>query len=136
MQKLKVKIVEAIMLQYPNPNRPFDIYPGASSTYAIGVMLMQDRKVVSVFSQKLNEAQLKYTVTGQELLACIEACKHFNQIISGCKINIYTDHQNLTHEQMQHTNLRKQQAQIFLDAEYPPRFFSCQRHRQHGCRWS
>jgi len=64
MQKIKAKIAEAIMLQYPNPNRPFDIYPDASSKYAIGAMLMQDGKIVSTFSRKLNEAQLKYTVTG------------------------------------------------------------------------
>jgi hypothetical protein len=92
MQKIKPKIAESIMLEYPNPNRPFDIYPDTSSKYAIGAMLMQDGKIVSTFSRKLNEAQLKYTVTGQELLACVEACKHFDQIIRGCKINIYTDH--------------------------------------------
>ena len=110
------------MLQYPNPNRPFDIYPGASSKYAIGAMLMQDGKIVSTFSRKLNEAQLKYTVTGQELLACVEACKHFDQIIPGCEINIFTDHQNLTHDQTQHANLREQRARFFLDAEYQPKF--------------
>ena len=83
---------------------------------------MQYGKVVSTFSRKLNEAQLKYTVTGQKHLACVEACKHFNQIIQGCEINIYTDHQNLTHKQTQHANLLKQRAQIFLDAEYQPKF--------------
>ncbi len=72
--------------------------------------------------QKLKEAQLKYTVTGQELLACVEACKHFDQIICGCKIKIFTNHQNLTHDQTQHVNLREQRAQIFLDAEYQPKF--------------
>ena len=36
MQKIKAKIAESIMLKYPNPNRPFDIYPDASSKYAIG----------------------------------------------------------------------------------------------------
>jgi len=122
MQKIKAKIAEAIMLQYPNATRPFDIYPDASSKYAIGAMLMQDGKIVSTFSRKLNEAQLKYTVTGQELLACVEACKHFDQIIRGCEINIFTDHQNLTHDQTQHANLREQRARIFLDAEYQPKF--------------
>jgi hypothetical protein len=122
MQKIKAKIAESIMLEYPNPNRPFDIYPDARSKYAIGAMLMQNGKIVSTFSRKLNEAQLKYTVTGQELLACVEVCKHFGQIIQGCEINIYTDHQNLTHEQTQHTNLHEQQARIFLDAEYQPKF--------------
>ena len=64
-------------------------------------MLMQDEKIVSTFSRKLNEAQLKYTVTGQELLACVEACKHFDQIICGCEIKIFTDHQNLTNSEHQ-----------------------------------
>jgi hypothetical protein len=121
MQKLKANIAEAIMLEYPNPNHPFDIYPDASSMYAIGAMLIQDGKILNTFSRKLNEAQLKYTVTGQELLACIKACKHFNQTIRGCKINIYTDHQNLMHEQTQHANLREQRVRIFLDAEYQPK---------------
>jgi len=122
MQKIKGKIAEAIMLEYPNPNRSFDIYPDASSKYAIGAMLMQDGKIVSTFSRKLNKAQLKYTVTGQELPACAEACKHFDQIIRGCEIKIFTDHQNLTHDQTQHANLREQRAQFFLDAEYQPKF--------------
>jgi len=49
MQKIKAKIAEAIMLEYQNPNRPFDIYPNASSKYAIGAMLMQDRKSSVLF---------------------------------------------------------------------------------------
>ncbi len=81
MQKTKAKIAESIMLEYPNPNCAFDIYPDASSKYAIGAMLMQDGKIVSTFSRKLNETQLKYTVTGQEHLACVEACEHFDQSI-------------------------------------------------------
>jgi len=122
MQKRKAKIAEAIMLEYPTPNRPFDIYPDASSTYAICVILMQDGKIGSTFSRKLNEAQLKYTITGQELLACVEACKHFEQIIQGCEIRIHTDHQNLMYEQTQHANLGEQRATNFLDAEYQPKF--------------
>ncbi len=103
--KVKAVILESIMLEYPNPNCPFDIYPDASSTYAMGAVLVQDKKIVSTFSRKLNDAQLKYTVTGQELLAAVEACKHFAQIIQGCEIRIHTDHQNLTHDDTHHTNL-------------------------------
>jgi hypothetical protein len=40
--KLKAVVSEAILLTYPNPNRPFDIYPDASSTYAMGAVLAQD----------------------------------------------------------------------------------------------
>ncbi len=52
----------------------------------MGARLVQDDKVISTFSRKFNDAQIKYTVTGQELLAASEACKHFSQIIRGCEI--------------------------------------------------
>lgn len=67
---------------------------------------------------KFNDAQLKYTVTGQELLVAYEACQQFDQIIRGCKIRIHTDHQNLTHDGTVHVNLREQRTQILLDVEY------------------
>ena len=78
-EKVKAVILQAIMLTYPNPNHPLDIYQDASSTYAMGALLMQDGNVVSTFSCKFNEVQLKYTITGQELIAAVEACKHFAQ---------------------------------------------------------
>ncbi len=110
------------MLEYPNPNCPFDLYPDASSTYAMGAVLEQDGKIISTFSRKFTGAQLKYTVTGQELLAAVKACKHFFQIIRGCEIRIHTDHQNLTHDDTQHANLREMRARIFLDLEFAPSF--------------
>jgi hypothetical protein len=114
--------LEAIALEYPNPNHPFDIYPNTSSTYAMGAVLEHDGKIVSMFLQKLNNAQLKYTVTGQELVAAVEACKHFAQIIKGCNIWIHTDHQNLTHDDTCHVNLRELCTRIFLDAGFAPSF--------------
>ena len=42
------------MLEYPNPNRPFDLFPDVSSTYAMGAVLEQDGKIVSTFSRKFN----------------------------------------------------------------------------------
>ncbi len=121
-QRVKAAIAESIMLEYPNPNKPFDLYPDASSTHAMRAILCQDDKAVSTFSRKFNNAQLKYTATGQELLACVEACKHFAQIIRGCEVRIHTDHKNLTHNDTQHVNLREQRARIFLDAEFAPTF--------------
>lgn len=121
-EKIKAIVSESIMLTYPNPNRPFDLYPDASSKYAMGALLIQDDNVVSTFSRKFNEAQLKYTVTGQELLAAAEACKHFAPIIRGCDIRIHTDHLNLTHDDTVHANLREQRTRIFLDSEFAPLF--------------
>ncbi len=81
------------MLDSPHPE--LSIYPDASSTYAMGVLLEQYRKIVSTFSRKLNKAQLKYMVTSQELLAAVEACKLFAQINYSCEIWIHKDHQHL-----------------------------------------
>jgi hypothetical protein len=110
------------MLKYPNPNRPFDIYPNVSRMYAMAALLEQDRKIVSTFLQKLMNAQLKYMVTGQELLAAVMVCKHVAQIIRGCDIRIHTDHQNLTHNDTHHVNLRELHTRFFLDAEFAPTF--------------
>jgi hypothetical protein len=121
-EKVKAVISEEIMLKYPNPNRPFNIYPNASSNYTMGAVLEQDGKIVSTFSRKIINVLLKYTVTGQILLAAVKACKHFTQIIRRCKIRIHTDHQNLTHDNTCHKNLRERRARIFLDAKFAPTF--------------
>jgi hypothetical protein len=121
-EKLKAVVSEAILLTFPNPNRPFDLYPNASQKFPMGAVLAQDGKIVSTFSRKFNDVQLKYTVTGQELLAVVEACKHFEQIIQGCKLRIHTDHKNLTHNGTVHVNLKDQRAQNFLDLEFAPTF--------------
>jgi hypothetical protein len=49
----------------------------------MGAVLMLDDKIISTFLHKFTDTQLKYTVTGQELLVSVEACKHFAQIIRG-----------------------------------------------------
>ena len=74
----------------------------------MGAVLTQYGKIISTYSCQFTDAQLKYTVTGQELLAAVEACKHFAQIIRGCEIRIHMDHQNLTHNGTVHINLREQ----------------------------
>jgi hypothetical protein len=57
--RVKAIIAKAIMLEYPNPNHPFNLYPDASD-FAMGTVLAQDGKIISTFSRKLNDAQKKY----------------------------------------------------------------------------
>ncbi|KAL7488465.1 hypothetical protein ACHAW6_014046 [Cyclotella cf. meneghiniana] len=58
----------------------------------MGAILTQEingtEQVISTFSRKFNDAQLKYTVGEQELLAAHEACRFFHDIIFGCDILI------------------------------------------------
>ena len=88
----------------------------------MGALLVQVGNIVSTFSCKFNDAQLKYMVTRQELLATAKACKHFEQISCGCKIRIHTHHQKLMHIHMMHANLQEQQTCIFLNTEFVPTF--------------
>ncbi len=66
--------MEAIMLEYLNPNHPFNNYPDASSTHVMGAVLEQDGKIVSTFLRKFNNAQLnsftaKSILAGEKLVA-------------------------------------------------------------------
>jgi hypothetical protein len=73
---------------------------------------------VSTFSRKFNEAQLKYTVTEQELLAILESCKHFKSIIHGYNVTVHTDHKNLTYSPTQCANARVERLMILLNEEF------------------
>jgi hypothetical protein len=90
------------MLKYPDPNKPFHIYPDANNDHAMGAMLLQDGEVVSTWSRKFNDAQKKYNITKKEWLAAQQACRHFHPIIAGCDIMIHSDHMNLTHNGVHH----------------------------------
>jgi hypothetical protein len=55
-----------------------------------------DDRPITFFSRKLSDAQYKYTITKLELLAIVETLKEFNGMLWGPRINVYTDHKNLT----------------------------------------
>ena len=77
-------------MHLPDPNKRFIIYPDALQKYAMGIILTQEfdgtEQLISTFSCKFIEAQLKYTVGEQKLLATHEACRFFHDIIYGCDI--------------------------------------------------
>ena len=51
---------------------------------------------IAYWSRSLQSNQLKYTTTKKELLAIILCLKEYEQILYRAKIEIYTDHKNLT----------------------------------------
>ena len=117
------KVSESIMLAYPDPNWPFDIYPDANDDQAMGAMLVQDEKVISTFSRKFTEAQLKYNITKKEFLLALEACKYFHPIIYGCEIKIHSDHMNLQFKHTRHINGRVMRQHLELDQTYQAKIF-------------
>ncbi|XP_061366912.1 uncharacterized protein LOC133310046 [Gastrolobium bilobum] len=94
-ESLKNKLITTPVIQPPDWNLPFEIICDASD-YAIGVVLGQrkDKLFRSIYyaSKTLNEAQVNYTVTENELLAVVYACEKFRSYILGSKVTVHTDH--------------------------------------------
>jgi len=77
--------------------KPCDLYTDAS-TKQLGSVVTQDNRPIAFFGQKLSGVQSKYTVTELELLAIVETLKEFNKMLWGQRINVYTNHKNLTRD--------------------------------------
>jgi len=111
-------IAKEVVLAYPCFLKPFEMYTDAS-TKQLGAVITQMNRPITFFSRKLSGAQSKNTVTKLELLAIVETLKEFNRMLWGQRINVYTDHKNLTRDGLGLTSDRVTQWRILLE-EYAP----------------
>jgi len=111
---VKTTIAKEVVLAYPDFTKSFDIYTDAS-TKELGSVITQDNRSIVFFSRKLSDAQSKYTITKLELLAIVETLKEFNGMLWGQRINIYTDHKNLTRDGLGLTSDRVARWRILLE---------------------
>jgi hypothetical protein len=91
---LKATITKDVILAYPDYSKVFKIYTDASSKQ-LGAVITQDNRPIVFVSQKLSNAQRKYSVTEIELLAIVETLKEFKGMLWGQNIKVFTDHANL-----------------------------------------
>ena len=80
---------------YQDYNQPFEIYTDTND-YQRGAAIIQNKQPIAYWSRLLQPTQMKYTTMEKEFLAIILCLKEYEKILYGAKINIYTDHKNLT----------------------------------------
>jgi hypothetical protein len=86
---------------------------------ALGAMIAQDNRPIAFFSRKLSKMQQKYSVTKIEFLAIVETLKDFKGMLLGQSIKVFTDHKNLTRDDLGLTSDRIYQWWLLLE-EYAP----------------
>ena len=95
---LKQKLISAPTLIIPDPNQPFIIHSDASKN-AVGAVLSQIRNgkdcPVAYLSKKLKDAETRYPVQQQELLAIVTALRQWRHYLLARKVTVYTDHETL-----------------------------------------
>lgn len=76
-------------------SKPFILDNDASGT-AIGAILSQVHEdgehVVAYFSRCLSKYERQYCITRKEMLAVVEAIKHFHYYLFGIRFHVRTDH--------------------------------------------
>jgi hypothetical protein len=95
---IKRAMVTAPVLVLPDPSLPFVVHTDASG-YAVGGVLMQDQgkglQPIAYLSKKMQDAETRYPVHEQELLAIIHALKSWRHYLLGSKFTVRTDHKSL-----------------------------------------
>jgi transposase InsO family protein len=120
-ERMKALVATDALLTYPDHNKPFDIETDASD-YQLGAVIKQDGRPVAYYSRKLNSAQKNYTTIEKELLSIVETVKEFRSMLLGSRLNIYTDHRNLSHQLTAYTTQRVIRWRLLLD-EFDCSFF-------------
>ena len=91
-------MAKEVILAYPDFSKPFQIHTDASH-YHLGAVIVQEGKPIAFYSRKMNDAQTRCTTTEQEFFSIVETLKEHRNILLGHKIEVFTDHKNLTFKQ-------------------------------------
>lgn len=78
-----------------------DLYTDASQ-YALGIVLIQEGRLVAVASRKLSPAETRYSATDREHLGLVYAAERFRLILhqSGANTRVWSDHSALLNRKL------------------------------------
>ncbi|XP_010530537.1 PREDICTED: uncharacterized protein LOC104807122 [Tarenaya hassleriana] len=100
-QTLKAKLINSPLLTLPDFTKTFEIECDASRI-GIGAVLMQEKRPVAYFSEKLSGAQLSYPTYDKEMYALVRALQTWQHYLWPKEFVIHTDHESLKHLKGQH----------------------------------
>ena len=106
--ELKNLLTHAPVLALPNFDKPFEIHCDASGNGIRGV-LMQEKRLIAYFSEKLSGAQLNYPIYDKELYALVRVLHEWEHYLRPHEFIIHIDHETLKYLKGQ-TKLNKRHA--------------------------
>ncbi|GJU98404.1 putative reverse transcriptase domain-containing protein [Tanacetum coccineum] len=95
-QLIKQKLCSTPILALPKGSENFIVYCDASHK-GLGVVLMQNEKVIAYASRQLKIHEKNYTTHDLELGAVVFALKMWRHYLYGTKCTVFTDHKSLQH---------------------------------------
>ncbi|GJR48021.1 retrotransposon protein, putative, ty3-gypsy subclass [Tanacetum coccineum] len=95
-QLIKQKLCSAPILALPKGSENFIVYCDASHE-GLGVVLMQNEKVIAYASQQLKIHEKNYTTHDLELRVVVFALKMWRHYLYGTRCTVFTDHKSLQH---------------------------------------
>ncbi|GJV31206.1 putative reverse transcriptase domain-containing protein [Tanacetum coccineum] len=95
-QLIKQKLCSAPILALPKGSENFIVYCNDSHK-GLGVLLMQNEKVIAYASQQLKIHEKNYTTHDLELRAVVFARKMWRHYLYGTRCIVFTDHKSLQH---------------------------------------
>uniref|UniRef100_A0A2N9I8K8 Reverse transcriptase n=1 Tax=Fagus sylvatica TaxID=28930 RepID=A0A2N9I8K8_FAGSY len=94
--EIKERLCGAPLLALPNFSKTFEIECDASGI-GIGAVLMQEKRPIAYFNEKLNGAALNYPAYDEELYALVRALETWQHYLWPKEFVIHTDHESLKH---------------------------------------
>ena len=94
--EVKKKMTEVLVMRLPDFTKLFEVECDASGL-GIGGVLSQECHPIAYFSEKLNDAKLRYSTYDKEFYAIVQALRHWCHYLLPKEFVIYSNHDVLRH---------------------------------------